>query len=204
VEIKVSKQNLLKPLFVLFLFAGLIASTAIRGTAQADRYVGRSVTGTVYFVGGRTRNRSLPFTLIINRISSAQEVDQLNSSLQSGGQDALLSTLSKMNAGRIQVGSGVGMRANAIIASTSEGRTKLTVLYERNVSFGEIRFGSRSTDYKFGYAELYLGRGEDEGMLIPAALVRVRNGNTWEVEDFGTFPARLMGLQVRGGRDTAR
>jgi len=35
-------------------------------------------------------------------------------------------------------------------------------------------------------------------MFIPAARIRLRNGNTWEVEDFGTFPARLMGLQVRG------
>jgi hypothetical protein len=35
-------------------------------------------------------------------------------------------------------------------------------------------------------------------MFIPAARIRLRNGNNWEVEDFGTFPARLMGLQVRG------
>jgi len=35
-------------------------------------------------------------------------------------------------------------------------------------------------------------------MLIPAARVRLRDGNTWEVEDFGVFPARLMGLRVRG------
>jgi hypothetical protein len=39
----------------------------------------------------------------------------------------------------------------------------------------------------------------DEGMLMPAARVRLRDGDTWEVEDFGTYPARLMGLKVRGG-----
>ena len=85
------------------------------------------------------------------------------------------------------------------VRDDGEGRTKLVVLYERTLGFGELRYGARSADYRFGYAELHVGRGENEGMLIPAAKVRLRDSNTWEVEDFGTFPARLMGLQVRGG-----
>ena len=110
-------------------------------------------------------------------------------------------SLSRLDAGRIEVGTGVGVHANAIIRTDDgEGRTKLTVLYQREVRFGELRYGARSADYRFGYAELHIGRGENEGMLIPAARVRLRDSNTWEVEDFGTFPARLMGLQVRGGR----
>jgi hypothetical protein len=122
----------------------------------------------------------------------------LDSALQSG-QDDLLRALSRLNAGRIEIGSGVGLPANAILVTDQgDGRTKLTVLYQRDLRFAELRYGTRSTDYPFGYAELYVGRGENEGMLIPAARVRLRSGNTWEVEDFGTFPARLMGLQVRG------
>jgi hypothetical protein len=124
----------------------------------------------------------------------------LNNALQSG-QDDLLSSLTKMDAGRIQIGTGVGLIANAIFETDlGDGRTKITVLYERNLRFAELRAGSRSQDYRFGYAELYIGRGNNEGMLIPAARVKLRDGNTWEVEDFGTFPARLMGLKVSGGR----
>jgi len=137
--------------------------------------------------------------LIINRFSTTDEISQLNSALGSGGQDQLLRKLSKMDAGRIRIGTGVGVQANAIIATTERtGRTKLTVLYERTLRFGELRYGSRSQDYRFGYAELYVGPGANEGMLIPAAFIRLKGGNTWEVEDFGTFPARLMGLRVRG------
>jgi hypothetical protein len=190
-------------LAILVLLLGVTAfhppTTAL---AQSDPYIGRTITGTAYFVGGRRPARSLPFRLVINRISGPDEIDQLNSALQSGGQDDLLKTLSRMNSGRIEVGTGVGVRANAIIRTDDgEGRTKLVVLYERTVSFGELRYGARSADYRFGYAELHVGRGENEGMLIPAAKVRLRGNNTWEVEDFGTFPARLMGLRVRGGRD---
>ena len=162
--------------------------------------VGRTITGTVYFIGGRRPGRSLPFTLRINRITTADEVRELSSALQAGKQDELLRTLSRKDAGRIQIGTNVGVPANAIMVNdVGDGRTKITVLYERNMRFAELRVGARSTDYPFGYAEMYVGRGENEGMLIPAARVRLRDNNTWEVEDFGTYPARLMGLRVRGG-----
>lgn len=182
------------------LFLGLTALIPqTTASAQRDAFSGTSITGTVYFVGGPRPGRSLPFRLTIDRITTADEINQLNSALQSGGQDALLKTLERMKAGRIEAGSGVGLPANAIIASDEgEGRTKLTVLYQRDVRFNELRFGTRSTTYPFGYAEIYIGNGEDQGMLIPAAQVRLRDGNTWQVEDFGVFPARLMGLRVRG------
>lgn len=187
-------------LMIVMLLCGIAVFYPVPGTsAQDNRYVGRTITGTAYFLSGRRPGRTLPFTLIINRVSTADEVRQLNSVLQSGGQDELLRTLSRMEAGRIQVGTGVGLPANAIIVTDEgDGRTKLAVVYQRDVRFGELRSGARSTNYPFGYAEMYLGRGENEGMLIPAAKIRLRDGNTWEVEDFGTFPARLMGLQVRG------
>ena len=198
-----NRKTLLILIAVVF-FLGTAALYPQRNAFAQDPYVGRTITGTAYFVGGRRPAQSLPFRLIVNRISTPDEVNQLNSALQSGGEEELMRRLEKMNAGRIEVGSGVGVPANFIMRSDEgEGRTKLTVLYQRDIRFGELRYGTRRSDYRFGYAELYVGRGENEGMLIPAARVRLRGGNTWEVEDFGTFPARLMGLQVRGrGRNS--
>ena len=187
------------PLLMLLVFGSTIFYPLTNVSAQ-DPYAGRTITGTVYFVGGRRPGRTLPFRLVINRISNEDEVQRLNAALQSGGQDELMKALSRMSAGRIEIGTGVGVPANVIIRTDDgEGRTKLVVLYQRELGFGELRYGTRSSDYRFGYAEMYVGRGANEGMLIPAARVRLRDGNTWEVEDFGTFPARLMGLQVRGG-----
>ncbi|HKG47580.1 MAG TPA: hypothetical protein VKB02_12675 [Pyrinomonadaceae bacterium] len=184
---------------VVLLFAIAVFYPGTSTRAQESGYAGRTITGTAYFIAGRRPGRSLPFTLIINRLTTADEVGQLNSMLQSGGQDELLRTLSRMDAGRIQIGTGIGVPANAIIVTDQgDGRTKMTVVYQRNLQFAELRYGTRSVDYPFGYAELFVGRGENEGMLIPAARIRLRGGNTWEVEDFGTFPARLMGLRVRG------
>ena len=182
---------------MLFAIAAFYPGTST--LAQETGYAGRTITGTAFFIGGRRPGRSYQFTLRINRLSSPDEISQLNSMLKAGGQDELLRTLSRMDAGRIQIGTGIGVPANAILVTDEgDGRTKLTVLYQRDIRFGELRYGARSVDYPFGYAELFVGRGVNEGMLIPAARIRLRDGNTWEVEDFGTFPARLMGLRVRG------
>ena len=168
--------------------------------AAQDRAARRHITGTVVGISGRLAGRTLPFTLIVDRYTPDDELQRLNAALQRG-EDELLSALSRMDAGRVQIGSGIGVPANAIFRTPQpDGSTKVTVLYERNVRLFERRAGTRSENYRFGYAELYLRpNGSGEGTLIPAARVRLRDGNTWEVEDFGVFPARLIGLRTRGG-----
>ena len=158
------------------------------------------INGTVVGIGGRFGGRTRPFTLIVNSFTSPNQVRELHEALRRGGEEELLRTLSGMEAGRIQIGTGVGVKANAIIADPwGDGGTKLTVIYERNINFYELRYGTRSQDYRIGYAEIFLDRnGRGQGTLIPAARVRLRDGNTWEVEDFGVFPARLMGLRASG------
>lgn len=173
--------------------------------AKAGAAANQTVTGTVVGISGRLAGRSRPFTLHVTNYTSADDAERLNAALRSGGQDELLRAISRLDAGRIAIGTGVGVTANAVIATpTAEGGTKLTVLFERNVGFYELRAGTRSSDYRFGYAELYLDRrGRGEGTFIPVAKVRLE-GNTWVVEDFGAFPARLMGLRSSGSVTNAR
>jgi hypothetical protein len=168
--------------------------------AEAQGQSRQTINGTVVGIGGRSSGRIRPFRLIVNSYTTPGQVRELNDALRDGGQDELLRALSGMNAGRVEVGVGVGVKANAVIADPwGEGGTKLTVFYERSIRFFELRYGSRSQDYRIGYAEIFLDRdGKGEGTFIPAARIRLRDGNTWEVEDFGVFPARLMGLRASG------
>jgi hypothetical protein len=173
-----------------------------RSGAQASRMY---VQGTVVGIGGRWSGRSRPFSLLVNNYTSPDDVVRLNEALRAGGQEEMLRVLSKLNAGRVSIGNNVGVTANAVIATPSaEGGTKLTVLYERNVNIYELRAGARSQDYRFGFAEVFLdARGRGEGTFIAAAKVKLE-GNTWVVEDFGEFPARLMGLRASGRVGGAR
>lgn len=181
--------------FRLLLMALFVCATCQSSLAQIPY---QRVNGTVVGISGRYAGRSLTFSLIINRYTSPAEVTELNVARQRS-EDELFGAVSKMSAGRIQVGNSVGVSANAIIALPWEGGTKLIVIYERNINFFELRYGSRSADYRFGYAELLLDRnGKGQGTLISAARVKLENGTQWVVEDFGTFPARLMGLRASG------
>ncbi len=161
---------------------------------------GQRITGTVIGIGGRLGGRSRQFTLIVNTYTAPNQVQELTDALKRGGQDEMLRALTRMKAGRIQIDANVGVTANVVIAEPwGEGGTKLTVFYERSIRFYELRYGTRSQDYPIGYAEIFLDRqGKGQGTLIAAARVRLKEGHTWEVEDFGTFPARLMGLRASG------
>jgi hypothetical protein len=158
------------------------------------------IKGTVVFMSGRASGQSRQFTLTVNRFTAPNQLRELNEALSNGGQDELLDKLNDMNAGRIQIGTGLGVRANAVIVDPwNDGGRRIVVLYERDIRFFELRYGTRSSDYRIGYAELFIDRnGRGEGTLIPAARVRLKGGNTWEVEDFGVFPARLMALRSSG------
>lgn len=193
------------PFALCFVLTAALTPAGVHGKTAQRRGAGQTVTGTVVGISGRFAGRSFPFTLRVNSYTSADDAERLNAALRSGGQDDLMNVLSKLDAGRIALGNNVGVTANAIFASPSaEGGTKLTVLFQRNIGIYELRYGTRSSDYRFGYAELYLdARGRGEGTFIPAAKVRVE-GNNWVVEDFGAFPARLMGLRSTGTVGNAR
>lgn len=131
---------------VLFCVTLLFASAPVSFSTPAP--AAEYITGTVIGISGRLAGRSRPFTLIVNRNTTPEEVQQLNSTLQSGGQDKLLGVLSKMDAGRIQIGNNVGVTANAIIATPQgDGGSKITVIYQRTIHFFELRYGTRSEDY---------------------------------------------------------
>lgn len=157
------------------------------------------IQGTYVSLGGiRTRSRTGPFTVRITGYTTTDEAQQMSSALQSGGQDGLLNAVRAMDKGRVQFNNRIGVPIKAVTTTATETGTKLTIIYERRVGFWELRYGTRSSDYRFGYMEIYLNRnGKGEGTLIPAARIRMQNDGTWEVENFGEFPARLMGVQVR-------
>jgi hypothetical protein len=181
------------------MFCAALVQLPVDAQAQGGRS-GQRITGTAVGIGGRLGGRTRQFTLSAYNYTAPNQVRELNDALRRGGQDEMLRAMSDMRAGRIAIGTGVGVDANVIIADAwRDGGTKLTVFYERNINFYELRYGARSQDYPIGYAEIFIdGNGKGQGTLIAAARVRLKDGNTWEVEDFGTFPARLMGLRSSG------
>ena len=182
----------------------IIGLAVVAGQAQNGR---QTYTGTVvsYGSGANTQTSTNTFTLIINGETPANEVSRLVGILQEGGQDRLQDAVRRNDLGSFAIGGSVGRTLNAVVMDEVDGRRRIRALFERWIRFGEIRGGYRSVDYPFGYIELLVDprTGRGEGTLIEAAQIRWRrdrNSNQYavEIENFGTFPARLMGVNQHG------
>jgi len=178
-----------------------MAGSAIATLAQNETY-----TGTVFSYGsGRnTRTRSDTFTLNITGTTSNADVDRAVAVLQEGGQDDLLKAIRSNDLGSFQVGGRLGRDLIGVRVDQYEGKKRIRAIFERWMNFGEIRGGYRSVDYPFGYLELLIdpATGKGDGTFLEAAQIRWKrdkksNQYVVEIEDFGTFPARLMGVSQR-------
>ena len=141
----------------VFVFLCVLCCTALFATVPSlsEPNGTERINGTVVAISGRLGGRSRPFSLIINRYTAPNQLRELNEALGRNGQDELLKVMSKMDAGRVQIGTGVGVPANAVIVDPwGDGGRRITVLYERWLQFFELRYGTRSQDYPIGYAEI--------------------------------------------------
>ncbi len=157
-------------------------------------------TGTVIGVGGPLGGVSRPLTLEIDSYTSKAESSRAVAVLAEGGQDRLLKELEGKRLGYFSLGGQLGRDLNFVQETrAADGRRRITILFARWMNLYELRTGARSEDYPFSYLELFIdANGKGEGTFIPAARVYFdkKNGNL-DVENFGIYPARLAGVELR-------
>lgn len=189
--------------FLLLVFLTLCVSSKVNGQTR------ETYTGTVISFGSgfNTRTVSRPFTLIIEGTTPDQQAQEYLNILQSGGQDDVQKAIRKQELGRFSVGGNVGIPVNVVRESVSGGQRRIFIVFERWTEFAEYRGGYRSLDYPFGVIEMTVDEntGKGEGTYIAAAQIRWKrdkgtNQYQVEIENFATYPARLMGVTRRGRR----
>ena len=178
------------------LACGAFMLLAVASSANAKEVF----TGTVIGVGGPLGGVSRPFTLEINSYTSKAESSRAVAVLAEGGQDRLLKELEGKRLGYFSLGGQLGRDLNFVQETrAADGRRRITILFARWMNLYELRTGARSEDYPFSYLELFIeANGKGEGTFIPAARVYFdkKNGNL-DVENFGIYPARLAGVELR-------
>ncbi len=180
---------------LLFPFGG--GARAVKSTAPLAK---EEYTGTIIGVGGLMGGVSRPFTLTIEGYTSASDASRYLQILETQGQDGLQKAISKEKLGYFAVSGQIGRNLNCVRETAADGGRRITVLFERWLNMFEVRYGTRSEDYPFTYIELFIDKnGKGEGTLIPAARVYFdkKNQNQLNVENFGIYPARLAGVQLR-------
>lgn len=184
------------------MFLCLAASAAAISAQGTTTFNG---TALIYGSGLNTRTVTRTFTMSVKGQTSADDVARYLKTLETGGQDGLRDAIRNNDLGHFALGASLGQRLNAVVVDTVDGKTRVRAVFERWIGFGELRGGYRSIDYPFSYVEIIIDprTGKGDGTFIPAAQVRFRNGKagaagTVEIEDFGTFPGRLLGVRMSG------
>lgn len=189
-----------KTIHLIPLFVILCLAAAAFGQQQ-------TYTGTVlsYGAGLNTRTYTAPFTLTIDRQTSDQRAQSLLGVLQEGDQNTLLNAVRQEDVGRLSINGHIGPRVNVVREHNVNGKIRIFAVFERWKNFGELRGGYRSLDYPFGVIEMYIDpqTGKGQGTYVAAAKIRWdrdnKSGqNQIEIENFATFPAKLMGVIRRG------
>ncbi len=195
----------MKRFYIFFMFLGtvlLTLSLISKANAQTETYTGTVIS---YGSGFNTRTVTSTFTLNITGQTSKEQAQGFLDILQEGRQNDLLDAIRKQDLGRFSVGSNLGVPINVVRESTVDGRQRIFIVFERWTQFAELRGGYRSLDYPFGVIEMFVDpqTGKGEGTYIAAARIRwnfdeKKQQYEIEIENFATYPARLVGVTRRG------
>jgi hypothetical protein len=158
----------------------------------------QTYSATAFGQAGALAGKSFGVTVYVNGWTSDQEAHQFAAVLKKSGPDGLISALSKSKeTGRLSptgfVGSGFRI---ARLRPAPGGESKIIMVTDRPIAFGEAYNGTRSRDYQFGIVVLNLDKdGKGTGTLAPACKIKFNKKDELEIEHYGQKPLRLANVQ---------
>jgi hypothetical protein len=155
-------------------------------------------TGTIVNMSGRSA--SIGFNLTLESKTSDEEALRYLNILATQGQDEFLDAIKKNNLGYIAATGQTRRDLLVVREHIIEGQRRIIAAFERWQGFWEVRGGYRSTDYPFSIIEIIFDqKGKGTGTFIGLAQVRMKKDKkteklALEIENFGSFPAKVMGV----------
>ena len=130
---------------------------------------------------------------------------QILSMLVEGDQNVVLDSIRNLDLGRLSAEGHTG-RNLIIVRKTqlADGRIRIVVAFERWLRMAEVRGGYRSRDYPFGIMEIILDANgkKGSGTFIAACKIDLKRDKATgkyqlELENFGTYPHKVLGVRRR-------
>jgi len=161
---------------LLLLLAGITsAQTQQRITIQATARGTSTQLGKIHLV-----------KIIINQLSTPQDQKALIEAFNRSGQDGMLDVLERMTVkGRFSLEGSVGNDVKHILELPSDSGRRFRLVTDRNLAIGELRLGTRSSEYTIGAIELTITPdGKGSGTLLPACKLKVNKQKQIEIEAY--------------------
>jgi hypothetical protein len=167
------------------MFAVLL--TSARTSAQDDTKLPKSI-----FIQGEAMGQStqmgqmFSLNLIIEEFSSADDQKVLVDAFNTKQNEGLVNALSKMKSkGRMSITGTLGYDVNYIRKfDQPDGSTKIRLVTDRPITFGEAWTDSRSSDYNLSGMEIILSpdKKKNSGLLAPACKFKIDKENQLQLE----------------------
>ncbi|HKO98702.1 MAG TPA: hypothetical protein VJU86_17015 [Pyrinomonadaceae bacterium] len=144
--------------------------------------------------------RSVTVNIIIEEYSTAEDQKALLEAFNAKKNEGLVNALSKMKSkGRLAVTGTLGYDVSYIRSFPQpDGSTKLRIVTNRAIRFGEAWADTRSMEYSLSAVEVILSpdKKKNSGTLLPACQFKLDKENQIEIELFQN-PWKLVNVQLR-------
>lgn len=148
---------------------------------------------------GRQRASGKTFHVTVNIDSYSTPEDQkvLSDAFSTGGHNALVKTLSKMQSkGRVAITGTLGYQIAYIRSVPTGNGRRIRLITDRPIHFNEAYVNGRSKDYDLSALEITLNTNpkQSEGALIVAGRFGIDKNKQISFESYGSGPWRLVNI----------
>jgi hypothetical protein len=181
-----------------FSLCGHFGAAAQTANATPNSDLPQTYAATAFGQAGSLAGKSFGVTVYVTAWTSDQEVHDFATVLKSSGPNGLVSALGKSKeVGRLSptgfVGSGFRI---ARLRPGQGGESRIIMVTDRPIAFGEAYNSTRSRDYQFGIVVLNLDKdGNGTGTLAPVCKIKFNKKDELEVEHYGQKPLRLANVR---------
>lgn len=186
---------------VIFAVAGIVGLMMLTGPSSSAQKLPKSIYIQSQAFGESTQmGQTYNVTVIIEEYSTADDKTALMEAFTAKGNQGLVNALSKMKAkGRIAITGTLGYDVSYIRTFPQpDGTTKIRLVTNRPITFGEAWSDSRSMDYNLSGMEIILNpdKKKNGGTLFPACQFKMDKENQLTIELLQNA-WRLANVQVR-------
>jgi hypothetical protein len=163
---------------VVFTVAGIVGCMLLASPDSAAQKLPKSIYIQAQAMGQSSQlGQTFGITLIINEYSTPDDQKALLAAFGEKKNEGLVNALSKMHSkGRLAITGTLGYDVNYIrLFPMPDGSTKIRLVTDRPIRFGETWSGSRSMDYNLSGMEIILSRDKknNSGTLLPACQFKI-------------------------------
>ncbi len=172
---------------VVFTLAGIAGCMLLASTASSAQKLPKSIYIQAQAMGESTQmGQTFNVTLIIEEYSSADDQKALATAFTEKGNEGLVNALNKMSSkGRMSITGTLGYEVTYIRQwPQPDGTTKIRLVTNRPITFGEAWSDSRSMDYSLSGVDLIMtaDNKKNSGTLTPACKLKMNKENQLELE----------------------